>query len=280
MSIETDTSKISATYIAVSPDVAERWLQANTVNRKTRQSRINQYAADMEAGRWQHSNDAITFDSNGNMLNGQHRLNAVVLSGCTITFLVVRNMPPESMTAMDQGAARSAGDALKFAGEANTSVLAASARLALLYHDGRIYKDNKVQRTSHGQILDFIDTHPTIKQSITEVAHKGTAIDAPNSTIIAAHWIISGVNEFPLATYYIQQLASRINEPEGSAVHAIDSRLREVRRNRNQYPQRNFIYLLLKGWNYYARDQQVRQINMSPRGEFKIPDPIKWERTP
>lgn len=272
------TNKPDASYIAVTPETAERWLSGNTVNRKIRERRVQQYARDMAAGRWWPSNDAVAFSPDGELLNGQHRLNAVVRSGKTIVFLVVRNMPPESMTAMDQGAARSAGDALRFAGEHHTSTLAAVTKLCIVYTDGRIYKDNKIQAVSHGEILDFLERHPNIRQSITEVGYTHRSIDAPTSAVVAAHWIIAGVNDFPLATYYVHQLASRTNEPDGSAVLAVDSRLREVRRNRTSLPPRNFIYLLIKGWNYYARDQRIRTLTIAPHGQFRIPDPAKWER--
>lgn len=272
------SNKPEPSYIAVTPETAERWLSGNTVNRKLRERRVQQYARDMVAGRWHSSNDAIAFDPDGHLINGQHRLNAVARSGVTVVFLVVRNMPSESMTTMDSGAGRSAGDALKFIGETHAPVLAAVTKLCIIYTDGRIYRDNKTQAVSHGEILDFLERHPTIRQSIAEVGRAHRSIDAPTSPVIAAHWIISGVNDFPLATHYFHQLASRANEPEGSAVLAVDSRFREVRRNKTSLPPRNFIYLLVKGWNYYARDQRVRSMNITPRGQFSIPDPVKWDR--
>lgn len=271
--------KPHATYVAVDPDTAARWLEGNKVNRNLREGKVIQYAKDMAADRWMLSNDAIAFAPDGTLLNGQHRLHAVIRSGKTIVFLVIRNMPPESMTAMDCVIPRSAGDALKFAGEHQASALAAAAKLCLLWSDGRIYKDNKLQHLSHGEIMDFVERNPTVRRSISEVAKMYRNIDAPPSAIHATHWIISGVNEYPLATYYIHQLASRANEPSGSAVLAVDSRLREIRRNRGNYPVRNYIYLLVKGWNYYAHNQPVRQLNIAPRGQqFRIPDPAKWVR--
>jgi hypothetical protein len=50
---------------SVSPDLAAKWLEHNTRNRKLRQSVVNKYAADMREGRWLLTGDAIAFDKNG-----------------------------------------------------------------------------------------------------------------------------------------------------------------------------------------------------------------------
>lgn len=75
---------------------------------------------------------------------------------------------------------------------------------------------------------------------------------------------------------YVSQLATRTGEPEGSAVLAVDSRLRQVRRNRAAYPQRAFVALLIKGWNYYARGAEVTTLTMST--DARIPEPSRWKR--
>lgn len=273
-------TKPEPTYITVDPETAKRWLAANTVNRTIRSTRVNQYARDMAAGRWRLSNDAIAFSPDGKLLNGQHRLNAVVESGKAITFLVVRNLPIETMTTMDSGSARTAADALHFGGEQSTHMLAAVTKLCLLCTDGRIYADNHKQTVSHGEIIDFLNAHPDIRTSVKEISSLRRSLDAPPSPTAAAHWIISQVNEVTFATYYFYQVASRANEPERSAVLAVDSRLRDLRRNGIRLSARNYIYLLIKGWNYYARDERVSNLTARPKPgmEFRIPDPAKWSR--
>lgn len=270
--------KPTVSHVAVTPEQAARWLGGNQVNRTLRASKVNQYARDMVAGRWTLSNDAICFAPDGRLLNGQHRLSAVVKAGVSVLMLIARNMPPESMTTMDSGTARTASDALHFAGESNTNVLAAAAKQAILYSDGRIYKDNKVQAVSHSEIIDFVDLNPSLRHSAHIAQTIGRKVDAPPSPLATAHWIISGRVGTALADHYITQLATRANEPDGSAVLAVDSRLREVRRNRTKFPSRAFIYLLIKGWNYYAADKRVASLAMSPKGEFRIPEPAAWQR--
>lgn len=273
-----DVVKPHPTYIAVSPEIARKWLDRNAVNRSLRQGKVEQYARDMAAGRWTLGESAICFGVDGHLLNGQHRLHAVIKANVTVIFLVIRNMPVEAMPNMDIGTARTAGDVLHFEGEHNTHALAAVTKQCLLYTDGRIYKDNRSQVCSPSELSGFLAEHPEIRHSVKTSLAARKSLDAPPSAIGAAHWIIAGVNGTPLADLYVNQLSTRVGEPEGSPILAVDSRLRELRRYRSKLPGRDYIYLLIKGWNHYAKGSSVRVISASPRSEFRIPTPVRWTR--
>ena len=50
---------------------------------------------EMQDGKWRLNGKTICFDSTGRLLNGQHRLSAVVRSGVTLTTVVVRGLDPD-----------------------------------------------------------------------------------------------------------------------------------------------------------------------------------------
>ncbi|MHB1733423.1 MAG: hypothetical protein ACYCU8_08205 [Ferrimicrobium acidiphilum] len=104
-------------YVRVTPDMAQHWLANNKGNRVLRPGKIKQYAEDMQAGRWTHGADMICFGTDGTLLNGQHRLHAVIQSGCTITFVVQRNTPSDAMVNIDTGASRKVADVLRWNNE-------------------------------------------------------------------------------------------------------------------------------------------------------------------
>jgi hypothetical protein len=68
-------------------------------------------AADMAAGRWQLTHQGIAIGPNGEVIDGQHRLHAVVLSGVTVMMLVTYNVPVESVTVIDVPILRQVKDA-------------------------------------------------------------------------------------------------------------------------------------------------------------------------
>lgn len=100
----------AASLMDVTPELAMRWLERNTRNRKLRQSTVNKYAADMRAGRWMVTGDAIGFDTNGAIINGQHRLWAVIEAGCAVPMQVALNLDPDAVSVMDDHMKRSLTD--------------------------------------------------------------------------------------------------------------------------------------------------------------------------
>jgi hypothetical protein len=102
----------------IGPDLAARWLDGNTHNRPLRQSVVDRFARDMQAGRWQLTHQGIAFDIDGVLIDGQHRLWAIVLSAVTVRMRVFFNEPLESMKTVDTGLTRSNFDVLHLTGDA------------------------------------------------------------------------------------------------------------------------------------------------------------------
>lgn len=101
----------TTSIVEITPTLARHYLETcNTQNRKLRIGIIKKYANFMLKGEWVITDQAISFDVNNRLLNGQHRLHAVIHSGLSIKFLVARNLPTDSYKYMDQGALRSQHD--------------------------------------------------------------------------------------------------------------------------------------------------------------------------
>jgi len=79
--------------IFVTPEMAKAWLSKNNVNnRHMRPSVVSRYAFDMKRGEWRLTHQGIAFRSDGTIADGQHRLAAVVMSGCGAWMLVTYGM--------------------------------------------------------------------------------------------------------------------------------------------------------------------------------------------
>lgn len=97
----------------VTPAMAQAWLDTILVvhdkhyQRTPVEKRIQRYALDMAKGRWPFTGDPIRFSDGGHLIDGQHRLRAIVLSGITQICLVVEGLPLETIQTIDVGARRS-----------------------------------------------------------------------------------------------------------------------------------------------------------------------------
>ena len=107
--------KIKSEIILVTPPLATTWLEGNTHNRPMRDSKVSLYAQDMKHGRWRLTHEAIAFDPAGVLIDGQHRLWAVIEANVAVEFLVVRGFDLETQRFIGDAAPRSVVDVLKLA---------------------------------------------------------------------------------------------------------------------------------------------------------------------
>lgn len=101
----------------ITPELAERYLQANTDNRKIRQRVVDAIARDMLNGDFVLTHQGIAFDADGLLIDGQHRLAACVKSGVPMTVMVTRGIDRSSAEAIDTGIKRTFQDGLNFSGK-------------------------------------------------------------------------------------------------------------------------------------------------------------------
>lgn len=96
----------------VSPEYAAELLSKNDGNRRIRPSVVAKYATIIREGNWILTPEPIVIADTGRLLNGQHRLHAVIQCGISVPFLVIRNVSESVFSALDRGAIRSTADAL------------------------------------------------------------------------------------------------------------------------------------------------------------------------
>lgn len=97
----------------ITPEMAERYLAANHYkNRPISKSVVRRYVDDMVNGRFQTTHQGIAFNQSGALVDGQHRLTAIMQSGVPVTMVVARGVQTDDVMGLhvDIGKARSAAD--------------------------------------------------------------------------------------------------------------------------------------------------------------------------
>lgn len=151
--------------LPVSPSVAREWLEkVHPNNRPASRTRIRAYAADMKAGRWYLSDQPITFDEEDFVVNGRHRLEAIVLSGVVVNFIVVRGIAKGAMLVLDSGKRRTTDEQLKIAGHSWPRGAGATVRRiwqSVEYRTPRALTDSEVEGwlLNNGDSVVFAHKH-------------------------------------------------------------------------------------------------------------------------
>lgn len=153
----TALSSVVSVWIEVTPDMAARWLKTNFVNRPISDDTVMAYARDMATGRWQATHQGIAFNDRDELIDGQHRLFAVVKCGKTIRMMVTFGLPSKiagaemtTMDCVDRGRTRSVADQLKIQHGLKNGGLIASLSASVAH----LCLGDRLRRMSVGQTLD------------------------------------------------------------------------------------------------------------------------------
>lgn len=120
----------TVTIEVITPEVASNFLQKNYCNRPVSSSHVARLARTMEAGQFRHTHQGIAFDSNGNLVDGQHRLLAILASNTTQTLHVTRGIPTNSLSSIDcQSRPRTVSDSLAMEGSKHDRQVVALCRV-------------------------------------------------------------------------------------------------------------------------------------------------------
>lgn len=100
-------------WVLVTPAMALIWLTTNTINRHVRPRWVAYLTAQIRNHTFYPTGDAISFRDDGVLINGQHRLMAIVEADMPATLLVVGNLPEQTFVVTDRNISRTARDVLK-----------------------------------------------------------------------------------------------------------------------------------------------------------------------
>ena len=139
-------------YMIITPDIATRMLQCNIINRPLRGGWQNELVNLMNRGRFELTNDSISFDFDGHLTNGQHRLFAIVQSGVPCEFIVAFgiNFSPD----MDCGLKRSLLDNIRKYGYGLPVDLHNSRVISVAQNCCRYM--SKTSASSNDEVIDFM----------------------------------------------------------------------------------------------------------------------------
>lgn len=100
-------------FLLITPEMAESWLKTSEGNprwsnkdKKVEEKNVKKIADDISSGKWNPGNNSIAFDEEGHLIDGHHRLSAVIMCGLPIFSLVVYGVPKSGLQHIDENRTR------------------------------------------------------------------------------------------------------------------------------------------------------------------------------
>ena len=244
----------TAEFRVITPEIAKKMLEANTRNRSIRSENLAKLVRDMEAGNFKCNGDGIRFDRNGVMLDGQHRLLALLQTGTTHQMLVVTGLAPEVMPTIDVGARKEAGDFLALEGYLNGKKIAATINVLAGLARGM---EKRTLKTS--EVFDVLAAHPGIVESYD--AAKAIKLISP-SYVAAFHYAGYCTGYGNRADQFVEVLRTGFAEtPDDPAYQAREKFIR-ARASIRSIQRNEALEILAAAWELSRVGKTVKRLQL------------------
>jgi len=249
----------------ITPSIAKMYLERNTNNRNVSTPTLFRYANDMAAGRWrQDTGEGIKISKTGQILDGQHRLLAIIRANVIIKMLVITNIDDVVIDVLDTGKIRNASDVFYISGLKKGNMLPSiiSTHNGLL--TGRFKGSSKHLKLTNQQLLkkyyersDFYDM----------VAKKTMAWYLSFSKIIPPSFIGGFYSLFydinpEKGLNFIDQLCTG-SDIENNVILLLRNKLINDKMSLRKLPLRVKYAYTIKTWNFYilGKNRSILQFN-------------------
>lgn len=264
----------TAEWELVDKTTAAFYLRRNKKNRRVRQAHLAGLVREHLAGRFIPTGEAIKFDTDGNLLDGQHRLRMVVEADLPAWLLVVRGLDPKVMDVIDTNAKRSAADVLGLHGFEYAALTASTARIGIAWDEGvvRFAMQSDVRTVSNSEVLAWVSANPSIVHDVTRASSWRSTIPARPTAIAIARHLTARVNGAESLCFF-DDLAEYRTSGAGDPRHALLRRLGTARDNKERMSAIQELYLFIRTWNAVRTGDVLHKIPVGG-ATTPMPEPV------
>lgn len=243
----------TAAFEVIDQATATRYLAMKIAKRELIKTHVAALARDIAAGRWMRNAQPICFSRNGRLMNGQHRLMAVIASHGTIEVPVVRGLPDAAYATYDTHARRSPpveDDSGTFGDQA-----LASAMANLLWRRERRTPSTRGKKATAAEVRQILAEFPRL------LGLRGFArrmVSFGRASVMGYGAFVIERDQPQQAPGFLRGLETGADLPEGHPILALREQLQRLRRD--SASQEDQLNALLAGWERFKAWQPAREV--------------------
>lgn len=253
-----ESSVPESRVVTITPEMAAKWLKRNSGNRALRQSHVARLAKALEAGEWKLTGDPIRFSDTGKLIDGQHRLHAIVLANMPLRSMVIQGLPDDIFDVIDGGVPRTRADAVQTRFQLpvqKSQLLSSTATFALQYVKGAYSFRGSPSRR---EVLEFLDANPDLAHAV-EYVYDHVQREAPVAkSIIAAFFFFASRLDVEHAERFIARFAvGAVDGPNDNLLY-LRTVCQNMRAARRPISKSEIFGRLIIVWNSERRGKPIK----------------------
>lgn len=247
----------------VSPALARELLERNAANRPVDQRRVKDYARMMREGKWALNGEAVQVSSSGRLLNGQHRMRAVIHANVAVNMLVVRGVDEDVFATYDSGKVRSRPDVLALLGYKNAQHLSAALAVVHAYFTEELSADGwpAIPKT---ELESTLNAYPQLPDYVSRTRGNRAPFD---SAWLAAVFYIFACSDLAAAESFMKALSTgELLEAKDPAYLLRERILREAG-SKSRRPVAYLVALSIKACEARRVGKRMRYLRFREEGD-------------
>lgn len=252
---------VTVSLKTITPEMAIKFLESNTQNRKLSQNQVLFYYKQMKAGEWHSTGDTIKFTKEGKLIDGQHRLSAIIKFAQPVKMFVAENLDAEAFDVLDTGKSRTASDILSANGAEKANHLASISRFVLLFQGGIFSHGwHKDKSPTNHDINLFNTKYPELIEILAFVMKMYRDFRyMPISVLGALYFLFSRKNQTK-ADEFFYQYSTGLDLKKTSPVYHLRDRLIRDKMNKTRMSRRDKVAMFIICWNAFVQGKEVQRL--------------------
>jgi hypothetical protein len=263
--VETSTgTKLSMSIKKIGPEAAKQFLLGCQKNRAPLKSRIRRYAQGMTNDEWVVA-QPLLFDHEGSLIDGQHRMQAVILSKKTVEFLIVKGYDRDLVFGkLDDVGKRTLRDWLHIMGVNEPKVTAGVVNWAARDAAGLIPSGGGSNfHLTAIEGVEFLEENPEIHESVKGRGVRNVIL--PRVMSAFAHWKFSAKDKTLANTFFIDLIMGE-KEGDGDPIYLLRERMKSDKLAKTKLKSNEKLALVIKAWNAVREGKTLHNLRWRSTG--------------
>ncbi|WP_203182415.1 hypothetical protein [Streptomyces pratensis] len=277
--------RIASRVVKVTPEIAKIFLSRTSVNRRLDMGQVRSLTDTILRGEWKLTHQGIAFDAVGALLDGQHRLHAIIEAQTPVEMLVFDGLPREVFPVLDTGKRRSAADTLLSTGAKYLPLLSSTIRHVILIKTmpNDSWSGNRAQVSNDRILSAYNEDKDRYEEAVKIGRELSKHLFASQTAVAVGFFLTTEVAPAADIDEWIAGLKSGANLDPGDARLALREVPRETQKwgSRRRMGIRDQASIYIKAWNAWVDPENNGELRLRRlrKGE-KMPMPVevKFER--
>lgn len=267
----------------LTPELADFYLsRLPERQRKQSESTIDRYAGDMASDQWLFIGDAVRFNQDCELIDGQHRCRAISESGVPQMTMVVVGLDPEAIVVFDTGRPRTFTGHLQTMRVANASAVATVTKRVLDWRRGN-YAVPNVGRIPHAPFIGvpaspskLFETFESMRDPIQYAAKRGISVKTgfanktASPSVLSFAYLLLGAYDLERRERFFFELEKGPERNRAEyPIYVLRERMKkQVPVGQSGLPDWVWLHFIFTTWNKWFAGESMGPLRTPPRAAY------------